>query len=87
MAKLIKRLIMIGDAISQLCNVAFFPNIDNTTANESISGRSYRCGWKKTQWVIDTIFSPFEKNHCRVAYENDIARAVELLESAQKRNK
>jgi hypothetical protein len=78
------RLIKIGDAISQLLNVSLLPNHENTTANESISGRSYRCGWKKTQKTIDFLFSPFEREHCKKAHESDIQRAIDLLTSEGK---
>lgn len=82
------RLVKIGDALSQLCNVAFLPNHRSTTPNESISGRAYRMGWIRTQMVIDFIFSPFEKNHCKTAYLNDIARARKLLDEYEaKRNR
>lgn len=36
----------IGDALSQLLNVALLPRHKETTANESISGRAHRCGWR-----------------------------------------
>ena len=73
------RLIKIGDALSQLINVALLPRHHETTANESISGRSYRCGWKRAQRVIDWLFSPFEKDHCRASYDADLRRAQDLL--------
>lgn len=38
------RWIKIGDALSQLLNVALLPRHKETTANESISGRAHRCG-------------------------------------------
>ena len=76
------RLIMIGDALSQLANVTLLPKSSDTTANESISGRAYRKGWVRTEKIINFIFSPFEKNHCRLSYEADIQRAIDLLERA-----
>ena len=27
--------------------------------SESISGRAYRCGWRRTEAIIDWLFSPF----------------------------
>lgn len=81
---MILRLIAIGDALSQLLNVALLPNFSDTNANESISGRAYRSGWTKTQKVIDWVFSPFEKQHCRKAYFNDLTRASSLIESAKR---
>lgn len=70
-------LIRVGDALSQLLNVTFIPG--DTTPNESISGRAHRRGWKRTERFIDWLFSPFEKDHCRLAYENDVQRAKDLV--------
>lgn len=80
---MISRLIAIGDALSQLANVTFLPNLKDTTPNESISGRAYRKGWKRAEKFIDSLFSPFEKNHCRRSYEDDVQRALDLLEKAE----
>lgn len=68
----------IGDALSQLANVAFLPNHRGTTSNESISGRAYRCGWTRAQAVIDTLFffdSGPDGGHCKRAYFRDYYRA------------
>ncbi len=73
------RLFKIGDALSQLANVALLPMHHETTANESISGRAYRCGWRRTEAVINWLFSPWEKDHCRQAYEADRLRAEMTL--------
>lgn len=75
------RLMKIGDALSQLANVAFLPNVHQTTANESISGRAHRMGWTRVEKAIDLLFSPFEKDHCRLSYEADKIRAAEYLDS------
>jgi hypothetical protein len=66
-------LIRVGDALSQLLNVVLL----NGHPNESLSGRAWRT---KSLWysVIDTLLW-FDKDHCRVAYENDLAYAKELL--------
>ena len=74
------RIAKIGDAISQLINVAFLPKHIDTNANESISGRAYRSNWICTVKTIDWLFSWYEKNHCRLSYEADIDRAKKLLE-------
>ena len=68
-----RRLIKIGDALSQLLNVIFLDG----HPNESLSGRAWRTGsnWYK---VIDFILW-FDKNHCKVAYENDVKYAKSLL--------
>lgn len=76
-----KRLLMIGDALSQLANVTFLPNIDATNANESISGRAYRQGWKKTEKAINWLFSLVELDHCKKSHEADVARAKSLINS------
>lgn len=76
------RLVKIGDALSQLANVMLLPRVHETTANESISGRAHRMGWKRTEKVIDLIMSPFERNHCRLSYEADLKRARQLLEGS-----
>lgn len=73
------RIYKIGDALSQLANVAFLPNHRATTPNESISGRAHRMGWKRTERLIDWLFSAWEKDHCRLSHEADVARAEELL--------
>ena len=72
---------MIGDALSQLANVTFLPNIDDTTANESISGRAYRKGWKRTEKAINWLFFLVESDHCKKSHEADIARAKALINS------
>lgn len=76
-----KRLLMIGDALSQLVNVAFLPRIDETTANESISGRAYRQGWKRTEKAINWLFFLVESEHCKKSHEADIARAKSLIDN------
>ncbi len=75
------RLMKIGDALSQLVNVAFLPMHHQTSANESISGRAHRCGWSRAEAFIDWIFSPWEVDHCRLAYERDIERAKATIEN------
>jgi len=70
------RITKIGDALSQLLNVTLLPNHQQTTANESISGRSYRMKWVKATKVIDFVLGD---GHCREAYLNDIDRASQHL--------
>lgn len=68
-------LIRAGDALSQLANVVLL----NGDANEeSISGRSHREGWKLAELVINWLFSPLEKDHCRLAYLADLERACNM---------
>jgi hypothetical protein len=68
-----QRLIRIGDALSQLCNVVFL----NGHPNESMSGRAWRT---KSKWhkVIDTLLW-FDKDHCRTAFLNDVKYAADLI--------
>lgn len=75
------RLIKIGDALSQLVNVTFLPRHRETTANESISGRAHRLGWRRTERFIDWLFSPWERDHCRRAHEADLRRARQLIDT------
>ena len=67
------RIFKIGDALSQLANVALLPNHADTCANESISGRAYRNGWR-VQKVINWIFF-WQDDHCKQAYLYDLERA------------
>jgi hypothetical protein len=66
-------LIKIGDATSQLANVILLAG----HPNESLSGRAWRT---KSVWylVIDYVLW-FDKDHCQVAYENDLIYARKLL--------
>lgn len=73
------RFVKVGDALSQLFNVTFLPRHRETNANESISGRAHRMGWKRVEWCIDILFTPWESEHCRQAHEKDRWRAQELL--------
>lgn len=75
------RLIKIGDALSQLVNVSLLPRHRDTTANESISGRAHRLGWRRTERFIDWLFSPWERDHCRRAHEADLRRARQLIDT------
>ncbi|MCC5960532.1 MAG: hypothetical protein JJU08_14465 [Rhodobacteraceae bacterium] len=70
------RLHKIGDALSQLGNVSFLPDHRATTANESISGRAHRMGWR-VEWWIDLPFRLFgQRHHCLDAYNADLERAA-----------
>jgi hypothetical protein len=74
------RLWKVGDALSQLANVALMPNHKQTNANESISGRAYRQQWR-IQKVINLLFF-WQENHCKNAYELDLGRARASLDEA-----
>lgn len=75
-----RRAFRILDALSQLGNSVwcFLWAIDDTTANESISGRAYRQS-QGIRHVINAIFF-WQDNHCREAYLKDIERAKALVE-------
>ncbi len=81
------RWIKIGDAFSQLLNVLLLARHKETTANESVSGRAHRSGWKKTEWTINLLFRWMEKDHCRVAHMADVARARALLNAEEARGR
>lgn len=71
-----QRLIHLGDALSQFFNVLIF----NGDPNDSISGDAYRLNRPHLRAFIDWLFSPFEKDHCRAAYLNDLGKAKRLVE-------
>lgn len=77
------RAIRAGDALSQFFNVLLF----NGHPNESMSGRAWRTKAKflgiYLYKVIDTILW-FDKDHCKTAYENDIAYAKTIVEENSK---
>ena len=72
------RLGKIGDALSQLVNVAFLFDHRDTDANESISGRSYRKGWVSAEKFINGLIF-WDNDHCRRAFERDLERARSVL--------
>lgn len=81
MEKALQYFVRLGDAVSQLVNVAFFFS-DNP--NESLSGRAWRNRNKSRFWgimkaVIDFIAYPFEKDHCEKSHLADVTRAGRLL--------
>lgn len=79
--RVIEYIIRAGDALSQFANVTL---LFGTNANESISGRCYRLQtepfWSQLKWLIDLLFSPFERDHCKAAYCADLARAYKLID-------
>ena len=77
------RAVKIGDALSQLVNVALLPRHTETTANESISGRAYREGWRAARW-IDALFF-WQRNHCEGAYLADLKRAIAFQAQHERR--
>ena len=75
------RWLKIGDAVSQLLNVLLLPNHKETSANESISGRTHRQGWKRTEKVLNFLFLWLEKDHCRIAHEQDVERCKRFVKN------
>jgi hypothetical protein len=81
------RIFKVGDALSQLGNVAWpFWDHRTTTANESISGRCHR----EQRWfrhVIDALFF-MQRNprHCERAHRADVTRAKRFLADEEQRN-
>jgi hypothetical protein len=73
------RIVKIGDALSQLANVALLPDHRATNANESISGRAHRMGWPVADWIDALFFWQRNPGHCERAYLSDIKRAKALL--------
>jgi len=72
------RLWNILDACSQLGNAVFLPRPDQTSANESISGRAHRMGWRWLARAIDTALwfdRDGARGHCELADERDYIRA------------
>jgi hypothetical protein len=67
------RIVKVLDALSQMANVALLPGHRETHANESISGRSHRMGWR-LRHVINALFF-WQEDHCRMAHEKDVERA------------
>lgn len=70
------RIIKIGDAVSQLMNVALLPRHTKTTANESVSGRAYREAWRVERWIDRVFFWQRNPRHCERAYLSDVERAI-----------
>jgi hypothetical protein len=77
-------IIRVGDALSQLANVLIFMG---KNPNESLSGRAYRerkaakyaySFWWYMHLIINCLFW-WQDNHCRAAYNADVARARELV--------
>lgn len=71
-------LVRVGDLASQALNTILLGG----TPDESTSGRSYRQGvlqghkgWSQMRKFVDGLFSPWEEDHCKKAYEADLERA------------
>lgn len=67
------RLIKLGDSFSQMVNAVLLDG----SPNESLSGRAYRTKSRWEKWINRLLW--FDKDHCRVSYENDVSYAAKLL--------
>ena len=68
-------LIRLGDALSQFFNVLLLRG----DPNYSISGDSFRFNRMRMQRFIDKLFSPFEDEHCKVSYANDVRKSYRMI--------
>ena len=78
------RIVKIGDALSQLINVALLPDHKSTTANESVSGRSHRMGWRLARWIDALFFFQSGPCHCERSYLADLERARKTIEAHER---
>ena len=78
--------VRVGDATSQLVNVAV---LFGDNANESVSGRSHRLKdkHKAWAWMNASINFVFDDDHCETAYNNDVARAAKTLGESNTKKK
>ena len=65
----------LGDALSQLGNVAIF----NREANHSICGDSYFYGHRGWERFWDFVFRAIERDHCYNAHIRDVGRMIDRL--------
>lgn len=79
-------LVRVGDLASQALNTILLGG----TPDESTSGRSYRQGvlqghkgWSQMRKLVDWLFSGYEQEHCKKAYEADLERARRRLIQSQ----
>tara|TARA_R100001510_G_C7643938_1_gene201436 strand:- start:8 stop:310 length:303 start_codon:yes stop_codon:yes gene_type:complete len=82
----VQYVVRVGDATSQLINVAV---LFGDNANESVSGRSHRLkdkskAWK---WIGASIDFVFDDNHCERAFLNDVTRAAKTMNESKPKKK
>jgi len=80
---MIRRLKMIGSALSQLGSVLFTWDVTTTNPNESISSRAYRLDTKLKSFVNGIFF--WQKDHCKSAYDYDLKLAYNLIKQYEDR--
>jgi hypothetical protein len=77
--ELIRRLLNLGIAVDQLVHVIV--TLGHASPDETISAAAWRLEQKGAlagrvlRPIIDTLFRVFEHDHCRLAYEAELARA------------
>lgn len=58
----------------------FFNSLIGGSSNHTLAADSYRLKRKVMLKVLDFVFSPIEKNHCKKSYYYDVTRARVALE-------
>ena len=79
---MLRRIKMIGSALSQLLNVLTASDLTKTGPNESVSARAYRQNLPRQKWINRIFF--MQENHCEDAYMSDVYDAQALLEEHNK---
>lgn len=74
------RIVKIGDALSQLFNVALSWDHTATTSNESMSSKAHRLNLPRRK-LINALFF-FQDDHCRTSFEKDVERARQTIQAA-----
>ena len=80
---MIKRLRMVGSALSQLGCVIITWDVTTTNPNESISSRAYRLDTKLKSLINGVFF--LQKDHCKSAYDYDLKLAYNLIRQHEDR--
>jgi len=81
-----RRIKMIGSALSQLGNVLTAFDLNNTGPNESWSARFYRQDRTARERLVNAVFF-WQQNppHCERAYLSDVADAYALIKEHEQR--
>lgn len=61
-------------SIDQVLNAIIGGQPDETLSARAWRLRSQSRLWGSTRLVIDALFSPFEREHCRLSFESEMAR-------------
>lgn len=60
-------------AVDQLANALLGGHADETLSARAWRQRHKR-RWAVTRWVLDALFRPLERDHCRLSYESEQQR-------------